>query len=198
MPALVPIHIACGDRVLRPNGRWTIRHLEEVVGESRSYATRTTRLLVLVPELSADQLDVRQLKELLDEYAPGCNIEVQIIHHGRKELAPHIWFCNPNERAAYQLQITIISSESMAGYKEASLTPFDEVLACVGVRYTGLDSVHPGESVEIKQILTRGGHLAPSLHVDLGMFPYTDALVHFTVHGALDQVVYPIKRPQHN
>lgn len=78
---VVPIHYVADERVLRPEGHWTSSALENVLGQPTSYASRTTRLFVVLPELSVDALNIPELVTMLTQYAHAHDLNIKLTYY---------------------------------------------------------------------------------------------------------------------
>lgn len=181
------LHFVLDLAILKSHGSWDIFNLERVIGMPREYPSHTTRLYLVVPELSIGEVDLEHLDYMLDTYSGVLYDQLYVtVVYNDDMMAPrnHVF----NHRGDHELVITIISSETLHGYMTRGLSPFEELFSGAGLTYDGARVA--GTSLKLDQILDPDGSFTLKPDVDPRTHPYTSV----QVHAQTGQLEYPIRR----
>lgn len=180
------------DVLLQSDTGWSIERLEKIIGTPSRYPTRSVRLVIIAPELMINFLYLHQLKALLDDYCTAHDLEALIWFNESDGPTANLWVCGPNPRSQYQLQITVISEETMASFEKLGLVPIQAVLDRLGLFYGGLTAINPEKYLDIDRILDLGGYVGIKPHVNPQGYPYQQLCVYMRVGRRVRRFIYPI------
>jgi hypothetical protein len=193
----IPLHFVRGIRVLKPRGRWNIGALENVVGKPENYATRVSRLFIVAPEETTDELRLDRLGVMLNDYSADKSLRVEVkLHFGKLDSAP-VSVHNDNPDAEHELVITIMNANTLRVTVSLGLHPLQEVLSVARVHYVTDAGPMPDRSLELAldRILTTGGHVERDIRVDAATYPYTEFRLFYwnNESDSRDRLVLPIR-----